>query len=151
MALRSREAVELMRLAIISFSGFFSSCYRRLAGRMIFSLLIAAAATLSSLLCGQTSRVAFAQTSSEMFANLNLIVRDSMTGQAVRSEVASNNKNGPMTFSANADGARSYRLSSGRNDLDVHAVGYKDLSTHFEADSQSVKNVTVWVDPLQSP
>jgi hypothetical protein len=78
-------------------------------------------------------------------------VRDSLTGYAVSSEVAAQSKNGPAALSTNAEGRGSYQLASGRNDLEIRAVGYKNLLTHFEPDVQSVKDVTVWVDPLEPP
>ena len=140
-----------MRLAITSFPGLLLSRTPRLAKRLIFSLLISAAAVLSLVICRQTSRVVFGRTSREVAGSLNLIVRDSMTGSALSSEIAARGKNGLAAFSTDAEGTGPYQLSSGRNDLEIHAVGYKDLTTHFEVDSQSVKNVTAWVDPLQSP
>src|SRR5437660_1860526 len=140
-----------MKLAITSFPGFLLSRTPRLAIRFVFSLLISAAAVLSLLICRQSSRVVFGRTSREVAGSLNLIVRDSMTGSAVSSEIAAKGKNGLATFSTDAEGTGRYQLSSGRNDLEIDAVGYEDLRTHFEADSESVMNVTVWVDPLESP
>src|SRR2546427_8674391 len=140
-----------MRLTIISFPGSLLSRTPRLAIRLVFSLLISTAAVLSLLICRQTSRVVFGRSSSEVAGSLNLIVRDSLTGSAVSSEIDAKGKNGLATLSLDADGAGRYPLSSGRNDLEVHAVGYKNLATHFEPDSDSVKDVTIWIDPLEPP
>ena len=74
-----------------------------------------------------------------------------MTGVAVPSDLSSRNKDRLQKFATNVDGSLTYQLSDGRNDLEIHAVGYTDLTTHFEVDSQSVKNITVWVDPLEFP
>jgi len=74
-----------------------------------------------------------------------------MTGSAVSSEIEAKGKNGQATFSIDAEGTGRYQLSSGRNDLEVRAVGYKNLATHFEPDSDSVKDVTIWIDPLEPP
>ena len=140
-----------MKLAITSFPGFLLSRTPRLAIRFVFSLLISAAAVLSLLICRQSSRVVFGRTSREVAGSLNLIVRDSMTGSAVSSEIAAKVKNGLATFLTDAEGTGRHQLSSGRNDLEVHAVGYKNLATHFEPDSDSVKDVTIWIDPLEPP
>ena len=140
-----------MKLAITSFPGFLISRTPRLAIRLVLSLLISAAAVLSLLICRQTSRVVFGRTSREFAGSLNLIVRDSLTGSAVSSEIAAKDRNGLATFSTDAEGTGRYQLSSGRNDLEVHAVGYRNLATHFESDSDSVKDVTIWIDPLEPP
>src|SRR5438874_11070462 len=124
-----------MRLAITSFPGFLLSRTPRLAMRLVLSLLISTAAVLSLLICRQTSRVVFGRTSREVAGSLDVIVRDSMTGSAVSSEIDAKDKNGLATFSIDAGGTGHYQLSSGRSDLEVHAVGYKNLSTHFEPDS----------------
>src|SRR5437016_14613174 len=117
-----------MRLAITSFPGLLLSRTPRLAKRLIFSLLISAAAVLSLVICRQTSRVVFGRTSREVAGSLNLIVRDSMTGSALSSEIAARGKNGLAAFSTDAEGTGPYQLSSGRSDLEIHAVGYKDRS-----------------------
>src|SRR5438874_6455218 len=103
--------------------------------RLVLSLLISAAAVLSLLICRQSSRVVFGRTSREVAGSLNLIVRDSMTGSALSSEIAAKGKNGLATFPTDAEGTGRYQLSSGRSDLEIHAVGYKNLATHFEPDS----------------
>src|SRR5437773_323726 len=140
-----------MRLTITSFPGSLLSRTPRLAIRLVLSLLISAAAVLSLLVCRQTSRVVFGRTSREVAGSLNLIVRDSLTGSAVSSDIDAKDKKGLATFSTDAEGTGRYKLSSGRNDLEVHAVGYKNLATHFEPDSGSVKDVTIWIDPLGPP
>jgi exo-beta-1,3-glucanase (GH17 family) len=116
--------------------------------RAIITLLICMAAVLTSSGYKRTSPVALA--SREVTTSINLMVRDSMTGYAVPSEIVSKDKNLVAKFSTNASGVLSYQLASGRNDLEMQAVGFKNLQTHFEADSRSVTQVTVWLDPLES-
>src|SRR5438094_731163 len=104
---------------ITSFPTFPLHCYRRFAVRIILSLLIFAAAVLTLSVGKQTSQPVFAQPFRAAAANLNLVVRDSMTEYAVPSEVSSNNKDRRQTFTTNADGRVNYPLSSGRNDLEI--------------------------------
>src|SRR5437660_12615349 len=110
-----------MRLAITSFPGLLLSRTPRLAKRLIFSLLISAAAVLSLLICRQTSRVVFGRTAREFAGSLDLVVRDSLTGSAVSGEIDPKDRNGLATFLVGAEGTGRYQLSSGRNDLEVHA------------------------------
>src|SRR2546423_232659 len=136
---------------ITSFPTFPLYCYRRFAVRVILCLLIPAAAILTLSVGKQTSQLVLAQPSRKAAASLNLIVRDSMTGNAAPGDISSRNKDRLQKLATNADGGVSYPLLDGRNDLEIHAVGYKELTTYFEADSQSVKSVTVWVDPIEPP
>jgi len=136
---------------IASFPAFSFCRYRRFAIRIVLCLLISAAGVFTLWSGKQTSQLVFAQPSREVAASLNLTVRDSMTGVAVPSDLSSRNKDRLQKFATNVDGSLTYQLSDGRNDLEIHAVGYTDLTTHFEVDSQSVKNITVWVDPLEFP
>lgn len=96
-------------------------------------------------------QVAFGENSNQVGGSLKIVVRDSMTGAAVPGEIVSQAKNGAGALWTNAKGQGDYQLSSGRNDLEIHAVGHKSLRTHFEPDFQPVKNVTVWVDPVELP
>lgn len=100
------------------------------------------------------SRAAFRENSSQAGGSLKILVRDSATGFALPAEVVSQVKNGPGTLRTlwtNAKGHGVYQLSSGRNELEIHAVNHKSLRTHFEPDSQAVKNITFWVDPMELP
>jgi len=111
--------------------------YSRSAIRVVLLLLIFIGANVGWLTCRQTPRVVFAQASSEAVASLKLVVRDSMTGYAVQGEINAKTKNAPTTFSTDVEGRGNYHLSSGRNDLEIRAIGYQNLLTHFEPDSQS--------------
>jgi len=70
--------------------------------------------------------------------SLKLVVRDSMTGFALPSEVVSQVKNGAGSLWTNAKGQGNYQLTSGLNDLEIQAVDHKYLRTHFEPDLQPV-------------
>jgi len=111
--------------------------YSRSAIRVVLLLLIFTGANVGWLTCRQTPRVVFAQASSEAVASLKLVVRDSMTGYAVQGEINAKTKNAPTTFSTDVEGRGNYHLSSGRNDLEIRAIGYQNLLTHFEPGSQS--------------
>ena len=86
-------------------------------------------------------------------STLNISVRDSVTGYAVSDRVIfATPRGGAITMLSNSASAQSlYQLSSGHNDLEVVASGYQPLKTHFELDTQSALDVTVWVDPEQIP
>src|SRR5437660_11067866 len=111
-----------MGLAITSLPGLLLSRTPRLAKRLIFSLLISSAAVLSLVICRQTARVVFGRTSREVAGSLNLIVRDSMTGSALSSELAADGKNGLPVFAPDAEGTAPYQLSGRRGEPDIHVV-----------------------------
>jgi hypothetical protein len=130
----------------------------RLASRVAFSLFFSLTIITGLLTHKKSLPVAFGensrpavQPSSGGRGSLKLVVRDSMTGFALRGEVTSQVKNGAGALWTNAKGQGTYLLANGVNDLEIRAVEHKSLRTHFEPDFQSVKNVTIWVDPLAPP
>ena len=124
--------------------------WRRVALCVAFASIVILAAQLTQL--RPTGVLASASSKSSSSA-LNISVRDSMTGYAVRDPVIfATPTDGTIKMLSNgAYGQSAYQLSSGHNDLEVAASGYKPLKTHFELEAQSKLDVTVWVDPEQIP
>jgi hypothetical protein len=129
-----------------------------LASRIAFLLVISLIIITGVLTQKQSLPIAFGenamparQPSSASGGSLKLVVRDSMTGFALHGEVISQVNNGAGALWTNAKGQGNYLLVNGRNELEIHAANHKSLLTHFEPDLQSVKNVTLWVDPLEPP
>src|SRR6266850_4134764 len=136
----------------------------RLASRIAFLLFFSLTIITGLLTHKESLPIAFGENSRQAGAGstagqtqwgrgggLKLVVRDSMTGFALPSEVVSQVKNGVGSLWTNANGQGNYQLTSGLNDLEIQAVDHKYLRTHFEPDLQPVKNVTFWVDALEPP
>src|SRR5580765_8396017 len=84
-------------------------------------------------------------------ANLNILVRDSVTGGHIPAKVSPLSKDASAAaFVTDAVGRGSFHLSAGQNDLEITAPGYNSLKTYFEA-GQTTLNITVWLDPLSVP
>ena len=124
------------------------SSNRLLVRRIAFAIVISIVAISVSLIHKQPSQAASGENPPPAGGTLKIVVRDSMTGVALSGDVVSEVKNGVGTLWTNARGQGDYLLSSGRNELEVHAANHQSLRTHFEPDSQAVKNITFWVDPL---
>src|SRR5262245_33260727 len=124
--------------------------WRRVALCVAFASVVVLAAQLTQM--RPTGVLANASTKTGS-STLNISVRDSMTGYAVSDRVIFGTpRGGSITMLSSVASDQSvYRLSSGHNDLEVVASGYNPLKTHFELQTQSSLDVTVWVDPEELP
>ena len=94
----------------------------------------------------------FARPSNKASGSLKLSARDSMTGQAVHTQLTSSLEDRDSTeLSTDASGRGQYLLSAGRHDFEIEAPGYQSLKTHFEVQPETTLDVTVWVDPKEPP
>src|SRR5688500_14085900 len=90
-----------------------------LARRIAFSIFVAVTIIPALLTPKPASHAAFEARGG---GSLKILVRDSTTGFTLPGEVVSRVKNGAGTLWTNARGQGNYQLSSGRNDLEIHAV-----------------------------
>ncbi len=82
--------------------------------------------------------------------NLQITLRDSVTGNRISGTVAVAGNDSTDTFATDDAGRGGFRLVGGRNDLHVSAPGYNALDTYFEG-GQPMLDVTVWLDPVVIP
>ncbi len=83
-------------------------------------------------------------------ANLQITLRDGVTGNRISGTVAVAGNDSTDTFATDDAGRGGFRLVGGRNDLHVSAPGYNALDTYFEG-GQPMLDVTVWLDPVVIP
>ena len=86
----------------------------------------------------------------ESSANLQITVRDSVTGNRVPGRIIAVSRYEAATFLTDTAGRGGYQLAAGRNDIEIAAQGYNTLKTYFEA-GQTALDITVWLDPQELP
>ena len=82
---------------------------------------------------------------------LEIFVRDSRTGFAVRASEPAASVRGGTRLLTDAAGRTQYALSAGDHEIDVAESGHKALKTHLQIEPQSSLSVTIWVDPKEVP
>ncbi|HVQ39638.1 MAG TPA: SpoIID/LytB domain-containing protein [Pyrinomonadaceae bacterium] len=130
----------------------------------VFLTIFLGAVVIGVFLHLPASRSAPGASSVQGGGKLKIVVRDSATGSPLAAEVVSQVEDRGLsespalvggsraeTLRTNAKGEGEYQLSSGKNELEIHAVNHKSLRTHFQPDAQAVKTVTFWVDPITPP
>ncbi len=82
--------------------------------------------------------------------NLQITLRDSVTGNRVSGTVAVSGDISTEAFATDDAGRGDFRLVGGRNDLHISAPGYNALDTYFDGGQVGI-DVTVWLDPNDVP
>jgi hypothetical protein len=140
-----------MKLANQSIVSFYHKKPHGLVVRIAVAVLIIGVAILGLQIRRQTAQIVFGQ-SKPGTATVRLSVRDSMSGSFLASQVTSSVKDhSTMQLSTEEIGRGIYEMATGRQELEVVATGHNSLKTHFETESTSDLNVTIWVDPKEPP